>query len=111
ESGIIPVDFRQPPEPAWEDSCSACIIACGLLEMARAIHIPAAKRRMYLEKALLILRAIDETRADWSESCDSIVLGCSGAYHDAQHHFTMVYADYYFAEAIARLRGSMLQMW
>ena len=26
DSGIIPVDFRQPAEPAWEDSCGACVI-------------------------------------------------------------------------------------
>ena len=32
ENGIIPVDFRQPTQPAWEDSCGACIIAGGLLE-------------------------------------------------------------------------------
>ncbi|MGN0793802.1 MAG: glycoside hydrolase family 88 protein [Aristaeellaceae bacterium] len=111
DSGIIPVDFRQPAEPAWEDSCGACVIAGGLLELAKAERIPARKRALYLEKALLILRAIDEKRADWSEGCDSIVLNCSGAYHDKHHHFTMVYADYYFAEAIAKLRGSRLWMW
>ena len=33
ENGIIPVDFRQPTQPAWEDSCGACIIAGGLLEV------------------------------------------------------------------------------
>ena len=111
ESGIIPVDFCQPAQPAWEDSCGACVIAGGLLELAKAEIIPAQKRALYLGKALRILHAIDEKRADWSEGCDSIVLGCSGAYHNRNHHFTMVCAGCYFVEAIARLRGSRLRMW
>lgn len=111
ESGLIPVDFDQPAEPVWEDSCGACIIAGGLLELAKATGISPEKRQLYLDKALLILRTIDEKRANWGEDCDSIVLNCSGAYHDRDHHFTMVYADYFFIEAIAKLRGSRLWMW
>ena len=44
ENGIIPVDFRQPTQPAWEDSCGACIIAGGLLEVAK--HVPELEKEM-----------------------------------------------------------------
>ncbi len=109
ENGIIPVDFRQPKEPAWEDSCGACVIANGLIEVAK--HVSEAKKEMYLRGALKILHAIAESRSDWTENCDSIVLNCSAAYHNPEHHFTMVYADFYFIEAILKLRGNDVFMW
>ena len=34
ESKLIPVDFRQPETPAYEDSTTAAIVSCGLLELA-----------------------------------------------------------------------------
>lgn len=37
DNGIIPIDFRQPALPAYEDSCGACVIAGGLLEVAKEV--------------------------------------------------------------------------
>ena len=109
ESGIIPVDFKQPPEPAWEDSCAACVIACGLLEVAR--HVSDSEKEKYENAAVKILRAIAENRADWTENCDAIVQNCTGAYHSPDHHFTMVYADYYFIEGLYKLSGIGRLLW
>ena len=109
ESGIIPVDFRQPQEPAWEDSCAACVIACGLLEVAR--HLSDSEKEKYENAAVKILRAIAENRADWTENCDAIVQNCTGAYHSPEHHFTMVYADYYFIEGLYKLSGIGRLLW
>ncbi len=109
ESGIIPVDFRQPKEPAWEDSCGACVIAGGLLEVAG--HVSETEKEMYVRGAVKILKAIAETRADWTKDCDAIVKNCSAAYHSTPHHTTMVYADYFFIEAICKLRGIGKLLW
>ena len=109
ESGILPVDFKQPPEPAWEDSCAACVIACGLLEVAR--HVSDSEKEKYENAAVKILRAIAENRADWTENCDAIVQNCTGAYHSPDHHFTMVYADYYFIEGLYKLSGIGRLLW
>ena len=109
ESGIIPVDFKQPPEPAWEDSCAACVIACGLLEVAR--HVSDSEKEKYENAAVKILRAIAENRADWTENCDAIVQNCTGAYHSPEHNFTMVYADYYFIEGLYKLAGIGRLLW
>lgn len=109
ESGIVPVDFRQPKEPAWEDSCGACVIAGGLLEIAK--YVPELEQEMYRNAALKILKAIAETRADWSQSCDAIVQNCSASYHNEKHHVTMNYADYYFIEAIYKLAGKGVLLW
>lgn len=109
EEGIIPVDFRQPKEPAWEDSCGACIIAGGLLEITKAV--PELEKEMYRKGAEKILKAIAMTRTDWSRECDAIVQNCSGAYHDHVHHITMSYADYYFIEAMYKLRNTGILLW
>ena len=109
EDGIVPVDFRQPAEPAWEDSCGACIIADGLLEIAR--FVPENEKEMYTRAAVKILRAIVEMRADWTENCDAIVQNCTAAYHDGKHHFPMVYADYFLIEALYKLTGTENLIW
>lgn len=109
ESGIIPVDFRQPKEPALEDSCGACVIAGGLLEVAK--HVPELEKEMYVKAAVKILKAIAKNRADWSKNCDAIVKNCTAAYHADKHHVTMNYADYYFIEAIYKLKGTGILIW
>ena len=109
DSGIIPVDFCQPPEPAWEDSCGACVIAGGLLELAK--HLPEEESGRYWQAAVKILKAIADSRADFGQGCDAIVQNCSAAYHAPEHHFTMNYADYYFIEAMYKLKGTGKLLW
>ena len=83
ESGIIPVDFRQPEKPALEDSCGACVIAGGLIELADCV--PENEKQVYLRPAVKILKAITDTRTDWSRHCDAIVQNCTGAYLSLIH--------------------------
>lgn len=109
ESGIIPVDFRQPAEPKWEDSCGACIIASGLIELSK--NVPEFEKEMYIKAAFKILKAIDEERSNWEQDCDAIVQNCSSAYHTEKHHITMVYADYFFIEAVYKLKGTGILLW
>lgn len=110
EDGLIPIDFRQPIEPALEDSCGACIMASGLLEIAK--QVPESEKATYQQAALKILKAIYELRADFSEGCDAIVQNCSVAYHDEKgHHMNMVYADYFFIEALYKLKDIGLFVW
>ena len=109
ESGIIPVDFMQPAEPVYEDSCGACVIAGGLLELAKCV--PEPEKEAYLEAAVKILKAIDDKRADWGRGCDAIVQCCSSAYHSAVHHITMSYADYYFIDAVYKIKGTGIMLW
>ena len=74
-------------------------------------NVPELEKDMYIRAAVKILKAIDKTRANWGTDCDSIVLNCTGAYHSPDHHFTMVYADFYFIEAVLKLRGNDYFMW
>lgn len=109
ESGIIPVDFRQPASPAYEDSCGACVIAGGLIELSKVV--PELEKGIYEKAAFKILNAIYQKRSDWSHDCDAIVQNCSSSYNADVHHITMCYADYYFAEAVYKIKGTAKFMW
>ncbi|WP_303193772.1 glycoside hydrolase family 88 protein [Ruthenibacterium lactatiformans] len=109
ENGIIPVDFRQPPQPAWEDSCAACILASGLIELSR--QLPEETGAVYLRSALHLLQSLCPSRTDWTRQCDAIVQNCSASYHDIRHHFPMSYADFFFAEALYKLNGMEKTFW
>jgi unsaturated chondroitin disaccharide hydrolase len=108
ENGVIPVDFRQPAEPALEDDTAAAIAACGLIEIAKAV--PEAEQAMYLNATMKLLYAL-EPRCDWTEENDSIMLRGSEAYFRSRHHHPIIYGDYYFLEALLKLKGNDLYLW
>ena len=109
ESGIIPIDFRQPEEPALEDSCGGAILASGLLELER--QMPAEEGSAYRQGALKILKTLALERSDFSRDCDAILKNCSASYHEKNHHIAMVYADYFFTEALFKLAGRGRFLW
>ena len=109
ESGLIPVDFRQPAEPAWEDSTAAAIAACGMLEIAS--HLSEEEGAQYKEAALRMLKALAEKRCNWDENQDNLLEKCTAAYHDKDHEFSIIYGDYYFIEAIWKLCDKEMFIW
>lgn len=109
EDGVIPVDFRQPAEPRREDDTAAAIAACGLIEIAKAVG--PHEQSLYLNAALKLLKTLDEQRSDWTAQSDAILQHGSAAYHAAAHHHPIIYGDYYFIEAIFKLKGNDLYLW
>lgn len=109
DSKLIPVDFRQPETPAYEDSTAAAIVSCGLLELAK--YVPETEKVKYEEAALEMLKALADKRCNWDENVDNLVEKCTAAYHDADHEFSIIYGDYYFIEAIWKLMGKELFIW
>lgn len=106
ESGLIPVDFRQPESPAYEDSTAAAIAACGFLEIAH--HTGEEK---YKEAALTLLKTLADKRCNWDENIDNLLEKCTAAYHDKEHEFSIIYGDYYFIEAIWKLMDKEIFIW
>lgn len=109
DSGVIPVDFRQPKEPRREDDTAAAIAACGLIEIAKAVG--PYEKDAYVEAALKLLKTLDESRSDWSRDNDCILKNGTGAYHASSHHHPIIYGDYYFMEAVFKLKGNDLYLW
>lgn len=109
ENGLIPVDFRQPQEPGWEDSTAAAIASCGLLEIAESVA--EAESHVYENAAVQMLKALEKNRCSWDDTTDHILEKCTAAYHDEKHEFAIIYGDYYFIEAIWKLTGKEMFMW
>lgn len=106
------VDYRQPASPLKYDSTAAMCTACGLLEIAG--HVEENEARFYTEAAYRILRACDAKFADWDPEKDAITTGGTFFYHDPDGTNTevpIIYGDYYFIEAILRLKGKALFEW
>lgn len=108
EGGLIPIDFRQPANDNWEDSSAAAIAASGLIEIAKIVG--EGEKSLYLNAALKLLKALDEKRCNWTKSCDCIIENSSEAYH-TNKHISIIYADYFFMEAIFKLKGNDIFLW
>ncbi len=106
------VDYRQPDNPLKYDSTAAAITACGLLEIAE--HVGELEKRIYIQSAYKILRACDEKFCNWDSEADSIVNGGTFFYHDPTGENTevpIIYGDYYFIEAVLRLKDKSAFLW
>lgn len=103
-------DFRQPAEPNLKDNTAGNVAACGLLELCHLV--PELEAKAYYDAAVRILRAQEKSCANWTESDPAIFTKCTAAYHDMpSRHMTMQYADYFFIEAIGKLRGEKRLAW
>ena len=109
DSGIIPIDFRQPAEPALEDSSAAMIAASGFIEIMK--NVPVCEKALYRTAALKLLKTIVSSRADWSKNQDNIIMNSSASYSELTHQYAIIYADYFFIEAIFKLEGSDAKIW
>lgn len=112
-NGWLPlVDYRAPKEPVKYDSTAGMITASGLLELAE--HVGEHEKSLYTKAALNILKACDAKFSNWDAEADSIVDGGTFFYHDPEGKNTevpIIYADYYFIEAVLRLKGEELFIW
>ena len=103
-------DFRQPAEPRIYDTCAGAVAACGMLELGRIL--PEGEREPYIKAALRILKGIEERFVRWDNGTPALLTHCTAAWHDLPtRHMTMIYADYFFIEAIYKLKGEERLFW
>jgi unsaturated chondroitin disaccharide hydrolase len=105
---IPPADFRAPDEPHIIDTSAGTIAACGLLllhEICESVK--------YGDTAVKILQVTEAAYCDWDPAADGIVKKGTVRYHGKEDeiHLPLIYGDYFFLEALNRLRGSNLQIW
>lgn len=105
-------DYRAPAEPVKFDSTAGMITAAGLLELAD--HVGEYEKKVYAQAAVNILKSCEKKFCNWSNDEDSIVDGGTSFYHDptgAETHMPIIYGDYFFIEAILKLKGKNLFIW
>ncbi|MGM9550920.1 MAG: glycoside hydrolase family 88 protein [Clostridia bacterium] len=100
----IPVsDFRAPKTPVIYDTTAGVIASCGMITIAR--ELDENEGRMYLDKAIKIIKETDRRFCDWSDNEDTIVQMGSESYQLEKGQLPIIYGDYYFAEAVSLLMG------
>ena len=109
--GLTDSDFRQPKDEYRIDNIAAACASCALIELSR---MPQVKRRQeYLDAAERMLKALDSLCADYTDQTPGVLQKCTAAYHDegAGTHINIVYGDYFYVEALAKLQGSDPMLW
>lgn len=112
EDGLPPYDFRAPHEEGMGmDSSAAVCAASGMLEIARLV--PAADARYYRDAAFGMLKKLDERCGTWDDDGEEGLLrmGTANFPKRAFVNVPMIYGDYFFAEAICKLRGHEELFW
>lgn len=109
---IIPIDFRQPEEPKFIDTTAAAIAACGLIEIAK--NVGEHEQKLYLQSALNLLKKLDSDYCDYGTDEQSLLQMGSEAYRPEQPekiHMPIIYGDYFFTEAMYKLKGFDMLFW
>ncbi len=101
------VDFKAPKEPVYYDSTAGAIASCGFIEIYRATG-----ERKYLDAAMNILKAFNDNFCNWDNDEQAILLMGTERYHDdTGRHISIIYGDYFFTEAIYKLKGNDMLFW
>ena len=108
EDGLTDSDFCQPSGEERVDNMAGAIAACGLLELSRL-----TKESAYQEAAERLLDGMINRCCDFSDRICGILTHCTASYHDdgAGRHTNIVYGDYFFVEALAKLNGTDPMLW
>jgi len=108
---VPPIDYRAPAEPSVKDTSAGAITAAGLLQLADLLE--ESESTFYRNAALKILQAMEASYCDWEPSRDSIVQEGATAYHvpPSEYHVPLIYADYFFIEAVHRLLHPDFRVW
>lgn len=99
-------DFRAHPIEAEErDTSAGSIAASGLLELAALV--PEDERRIYAGAAERMLLSLAERYATWDRPEHGAILveGTGNKPAGSNINVSLIYGDYYFAEAFAKLNG------
>ncbi|MBQ8673902.1 MAG: glycoside hydrolase family 88 protein [Bacteroides sp.] len=102
--GIPYWDFSDPSIPdAPRDASAACVVAGALLELSASL--PAAKAATYRQAALRMLRSLSSAAYQCGRAKPAFLLHSTG-HHPAGSEIdaSIIYADYYYIEALLRLR-------
>lgn len=108
------IDFMAPEIPVYYDSTAGVCAACGMLEIAKYVSEEEGKR--YTEEAIHILKACDQHFCNYEEDEDALVLMGSERYPSLEEykrgvHIPIIYGDFFFVEAMLKLKRSEFFIW
>ena len=111
ETGYVSyADFRAPENPIQYDTTASACAACGLLELSNLV--PELEKDLYWNVAIKIISTLEEKYCDWDMERDGILQYGTVEYHMEKYtHVPIIYGDYFFSEAMLRLKGKDFMIW
>lgn len=100
--------FLSSDEPHIIDTTAGALAACGLIEIAKAVS--EYEKDIYLKSAIKILKALEKNHCNWDLSEQSILQNGTEAYKWG-HHIPIIYGEFFFIEAIYKLKGFDFLIW
>ncbi len=110
EDGLVNCDFRQPADVYKLDNIASACAACGFLELAKLTG-----KAEYQQAAEKLLDGLIDHCCDFDpqgKAC-GILTHCTAAYHGQpwDTHVNISYGDYFFVEALCKLKGVDPMLW
>lgn len=115
KNNYLPViDFSAPETPVYYDSTAGVCTACGLLEIAK--YVSETEAEYYTEEAINILKACDANFCNYDDEEDALVLMGSERYPQSEAsmpgvHIPIIYGDFFFVEALCKLKDRKFLIW
>lgn len=115
ENDYLPLsDFEAPKEPVYYDSTATMCAVCGILELAK--YVSEEEGKVYTEEAIKLLKVAEAKFCNYEEDEDSIVQMGSVRYPREEAfkiglHVPLIYGDFFFVEAMCKLKGRDFLIW
>ena len=108
EDGLTDCDFRQPEDVYRLDNIAGACAACGFLELAKLTG-----KAEYRAAAETLLDGLIDHCCDFGDTYCGILTHCTAAYHDDNvgTHTNITYGDYFFVEALCKMKGVDPMLW
>ncbi|MDT0684734.1 glycoside hydrolase family 88 protein [Autumnicola psychrophila] len=102
---LIPYwDFDSPQIPdAPRDASAAAVVASALLELSQYVEDPK-KSSEYLSKAKAIMAELSKNYQSGQENSAALLHSTGHFPSGSEIDYSIIYADYYYAEAVSRLK-------
>ncbi len=111
-----PVDFLSPMCDEYFDSTAGVITACGLIDISRETESDdGARAKRYFDAAVKLIKTTAEKFCDLNPDTDCLVIKGTEHYPSDGDmkgvHIPIIYGDFFFAEALTKLRNSTFCIW
>ena len=111
---LAAADFYAPAQPLYYDATAGVCAASGMIEIAKCLS--GERGEYYMGEAIKILKATDAHFCNYSDDEDALVLMGSNRYPREERflegvHTPIIYGDFFFVEAMSKLKGSDFLIW
>lgn len=110
DRAVPPIDFRGDEKNKGMDASAGAVAACAFIEIANSV--PECEKKMYFDYGVKLVKGLDEVCADYSD-CTNYLLKHAATHWGGKEtrDCALIYADYFYMEALYKLCGGTTIFW